>query len=287
MANLNEILGQFCTKYTEVQTTTNYNLFGFIKGNREINDGNLNNIKESSTKKQILESAIIVGFDADDFHGVYFKIIEGQHRFTAWKELGLPISFVIRKDFDMHDYEKSIADIQLLNTANKEWDTTNFMGSRAALGEVPYILYKDLYEKYQRETDIGFEHEIFFYILNNKNVDRKKTNHNTFKAGHLEFTQQDYNYVDGILSDLSSYLPKVLKYGKRYYLKAIVDVLNTENVDRERLYKKMEKVIDLPFSKDKTFSLKHVVEKIYNDSLKQNKIWIYTAGNNEIHLQVK
>ena len=50
-------------KLTEVHITTDYHLFGFIKGNRELNQTNLNNIKESLGKKQILESAIIIGID--------------------------------------------------------------------------------------------------------------------------------------------------------------------------------------------------------------------------------
>ena len=32
-------------KLTEVHITTDYHLFGFIKGNRELNQTNLNNIK--------------------------------------------------------------------------------------------------------------------------------------------------------------------------------------------------------------------------------------------------
>ena len=43
------------SRLTEVYYTKDYELFGFIKGNREINQTNLNNIKESLSKKQILE----------------------------------------------------------------------------------------------------------------------------------------------------------------------------------------------------------------------------------------
>jgi len=286
MEKLNQILSENCVEHTPVLTTTNYELFGFLKGNRDIDDGNLNKIKESSLQKQILESAIIVGYDPDDFHGVYFKIIEGQHRFIAWKELGLPISFVVRKDFDVNDYDKSIADIQLLNTANKEWDVTNFMGSRAILGETPYVLYKEIYDKYKRITDLGFEHEIIFYVLNSMK-NRKKLNHRDFKAGQLELTLEDAQKLDATLKELSLYLGKINDFGKRYYLKALVDIINTEDVDKERLRDKMDKWRDFPFSKDKTFSLKYLVEHIYNDRLKSKKIWIYTAGNNETFLQVK
>jgi hypothetical protein len=201
-------------------------------------------------------------------------------------QLGIPFSFIIRKDFDINDYTKSIADIQLLNTASKEWDVTNFMGSRATLGEEPYVRYKKIYDKYKSRNDGGFEHEILFYILN-KIEGRKKISHSSFKAGLLVFTENDMIYLDNKLKELSEYLPKVIESGKRYYLKALVDILDL-NIDKNRL---SEKLImygkDIPFSKQKEFSIKFLVEKVYNQSLKSKKIYIFRAGSDDILLQVK
>jgi hypothetical protein len=86
--------------------------------------------------------------------GKPYKIIEGQHRFTACSELGLPVSFIIREDFDIEVMEKSLSIVELLNTASKTWDITNFMYSKCLLGIEPYILYNKLFEKYNL-----FEHE--------------------------------------------------------------------------------------------------------------------------------
>jgi hypothetical protein len=266
--------------------TSNYELFGFINGNREINPSNLEKIKESLKTKQILESAIIVGYSPNDFEGKIFKIIEGQHRFVACRELGIPFSFVIRMDFDINDHSKSIADIQLLNTASKEWDVTNFMGSRATLGEEPYVRYKKIYDKYKSRNDGGFEHEIIFYILN-KIEGRKKVSHKSFKEGSLIFTENDMVYLDNKLKDLSEYLPKIVESGKRYYLKALSDILDLD-IDKKRLSAKLIMYgKDIPFSKQKEFSIKFLVEKVYNQSLKSNKIYIFKAGNDDILLQVK
>jgi hypothetical protein len=285
MKDLNEVLSSMSTTYTTVYVTSNYELFGFINGNREINPSNLEKIKESLKTKQILESAIIVGYSPNDFEGKIFKIIEGQHRFVACRELGIPFSFVIRMDFDINDHSKSIADIQLLNTASKEWDVTNFMGSRATLGEEPYVRYKKIYDKYKSRNDGGFEHEIIFYILN-KIEGRKKVSHKSFKEGSLNFTENDMVYLDGKLKELSEYLPKVYESGKRYYLKALVDILNLD-IDKNRL---SEKLItygkEIPFSKQKEFSIKFLVEKVYNQSLKSKKIYILRAGVDDILLQV-
>jgi hypothetical protein len=286
MKNLNEVLNEMSTPYSTVYVTSNYESFGFISGNREINSSNLEKIKESLKTKQILESAIIVGYSPNDLDGKVFKIIEGQHRFVACKQLGLPLSFIVRMDFDINDHSKSIADIQLLNTASKEWDVTNFMGSRATLGEEPYVRYKKIYDKYKSRNDGGFEHEILFYILN-KVEGRKKVSHKSFKEGVLVFTKQDMEYLDNKLQELAQFLPKVIDSGKRYYLKALSDILDL-NIDKTRL---SEKLIyfknDIPFSKQKEFSIKFLVEKVYNQSLRAKKIYMYRAGGDDILLQVK
>ena len=76
MKNLNEVLSSMSTTYTTVYVTSNFELFGFINGNREINPSNLEKIKESLKTKQILESAIIVGYSPNDPEGKIFKIID-------------------------------------------------------------------------------------------------------------------------------------------------------------------------------------------------------------------
>lgn len=68
--------------------TTNYDLFKFIPSNRPRNNGNVNRIKESMQKLGFLDSRpVIVTQD--------FLIIDGQHRFWAAKELGIPVTYAI------------------------------------------------------------------------------------------------------------------------------------------------------------------------------------------------
>ena len=94
-------------------------------------------------------------------------------------------------------------------------------------------------------------------------------------------------YLDGKLKELSEFLPKIIESGKRYYLKGLVDILEL-SIDKKRL---SEKLItfgkEIPFSKQKEFSIRFLVEKVYNQSLKSKKIYIYRAGGDDILLQVK
>jgi len=69
-----------------VYSTSKYDEFKFIKSNRGINRNNVENLKKSMKENNILVPIII---------NEKGEIIDGQHRYTAWKELGFPICFYI------------------------------------------------------------------------------------------------------------------------------------------------------------------------------------------------
>jgi hypothetical protein len=255
-------------KLTDVHITTDYHLFGFIKGNREINQTNLNNIKESLSTKQILESSIIIGIDNVSNDGKPYKIIEGQHRYTACCELGLPVSFIIREDFDIEVMEKSLSIVELLNTASKTWDITNFMYSKCVLGIKPYVLYNKLFEKYR-----SFEHEAILQIVNRYKNDYKYVWFQQFKEGELLLTDEMYQYVDRDLGILNSMVPSIINSGKRQYIKALTNILYTPNLDVERLVTRMLKYGDLPISKNVEKCYEVIVKDVYNKGLSKNKLY--------------
>lgn len=255
-------------KLTEVYYTKDYHLFGYITGNREINQTNLNNIKSSLSKKQILESAIIIGVDVDNNDGKPYKIIEGQHRFIACCELGLPVSFIIREGFDINVKEESLEIVELLNTASKTWDITNFMNSKTNLGVKPYMLYNQLFKKYD-----SFEHENILSILNRYKGDYKYVWFQQFKDGELLLTDEMYEKIDTDLSILNSMVPSIINSGKRQYIKALTNIIYTPNLDIERLVNKVLKYGELPISKtvDKCYEI--IVKDVYNKGLTKNKLY--------------
>jgi hypothetical protein len=252
-----------------VYHTKDYHLFGFITGNREINQTNLKNIKESLSKKQILESAIIVGIDDRSNDGLPYKIIEGQHRYTACSELGLPVSFIVREDFDIEKKEKSLGDVELLNTASKTWDITNFMYSKCLLGLKPYIMYNQLYEKYDM-----LEHETILSIVNKYKGDNRYVWFQQFKEGELLLTDEMYVKVDRDLRILYSMIPSIINSGKRQYIKALTSIMYTPNLDIERLVSKVLKSGELPISKtvDKCYEI--IVKEVYNKGISKDKLYV-------------
>jgi hypothetical protein len=256
-------------KLTDVHITRDYHLFGFIKGNRDIDPTNLNNVTHSLQKKQILESAIIVGIDNVSNDGKPYKIIEGQHRYIACEDLGLPVSFIIREDFDIEVMEKSLSIVELLNTASKTWDITNFMYSKCLIGSEPYILYKELFEKYRS----GFEHENILSIINRYKGDYKYVWYQQFKEGDLLLTDEMYELVDRDLSILNSMIPSIVNSGKRQYIKALTNIMYTPNLDIDKLITKTLKMGELPVCKtiDKCYEV--IVKEVYNKGLTKNKLY--------------
>jgi hypothetical protein len=265
---------------TKVYVTKDYHLFGFIKGNREIDQTNLNNIKESLSKKQILESAIIIGIDNVSNDGKPYKIIEGQHRYSACTELGLPVSFIIREDFDIEVMEKSLSIVELLNTASKTWDITNFMYSKCLLGIKQYILYKELFEKYDM-----LEHETILTIINRYKGDYRYVWYQQFKEGDLLLTDEMYEYVDRDLKILNSLIPSIINSGKRQYIKAYINVMYTPNLDIKRLINKTLQMGELPVSKNIDKCYEVIVKEVYNKGLSKNKLY-GMIGDNEVKFMI-
>jgi hypothetical protein len=265
-----ELLDTESEVLTQIRTTTNYELFGLIRGNRDINESHVKKIRQSLKNRQILEVAIIVVPNPTPGDGrPPFFIIDGQHRFTSIMKDKLPLSFVVCESIDYEDTNDILNVIELLNTASSEWDVTNYMGSKSELGDENYIRYSKIKERFP------FEHEIIFYTIKKL---KGSIDHNSFKKGNLNFDIEKYNKVYEVFVWLEKFLPIVEKYGKRYYLKGLLDLYFLENINLGRLndviLNKISNVSDntLNYVSNIFLSLEHLVYDHYNKNLRTNKI---------------
>jgi hypothetical protein len=267
--------------------TTNYSLFGNLKGNRVVSPAHVKKIRQSLRKKHIMEVSIIVVCNPTPWDGrPPFLIIDGQHRFAALKEENLPITFVVVEGIEYQDELNVLSAIELLNTSSMEWDVTDFMGSKCELGDKNYIRYSKIYNKF------SFEHEIIYYTI-------KKLggviNHDMFKKGLLSFDEEMYCDVYKTLGWLEKYLPIVDKYGKRYYLKALLDLYFLENINLGRLndvvlHRDYKEGQDMLLQSGSVIqSLKHLSFDLYNFKLRKNVIGISTFDKlgNKYSLEIK
>ena len=263
------------TEYSKIYETTNYELFGLINANRDLVNANLNRIRESLKTKHLKPSCLIVGFDPNPKEGGPLKIIDGQHRYEVLKELGLPVTYTIWEDFDMNILEKSLGDVELLNTASEVWDITAFMMSKATLGVKSYVNYRRL----KMSHGGRFEHEIIFYVMNGK-PERTRMTYQLFKDGKLELDDTDTLWVLEKLNFLNEFSDKISKQevGKRYYLKALFELSMVDNLNIDRI---KEKILysnwQVPSSKSISFSLDRIRD-VYNKGITRNKMYVYDSG---------
>jgi len=119
-----------------VYSTSNYEIFKTLAGNRAVNRVHIQRLKQSF-KEAYLSSVMIVN--------EYFEIIDGQHRYEAAKSLGLPLNFIICKGY-------SLKEVQLLNTSAKNWTKIDYLQAYCDLGNEAYIEFRNFMHEY---SDFG------------------------------------------------------------------------------------------------------------------------------------
>ena len=96
-----------------MEQTREYSRFKYKPGNRNLSNNHIKYLKDVITKHGYLESCPIIVNEN-------YEIIDGQHRFEACKQMGLPILYVV---------QKSVADDLLidLNITQKKWTTADYV----------------------------------------------------------------------------------------------------------------------------------------------------------------
>lgn len=109
---------------TSIFETSDYDKFKIMAGNRNINLSSVKKIEESIAKNGFKMCPILVNEN--------FEIVDGQHRFTALKDLGLPIYYVIENGLN-------IEDCKILNLNVKNWSMTDFLKSYSDMNNDEYV----------------------------------------------------------------------------------------------------------------------------------------------------
>lgn len=123
--------------------TRDYSKFKFLSTNREIKTGNVEKIKASVKEWGIIPGRPIL-IDGDG------HIIDGQHRFLAYKELGHPIPYeVINGDV--------ISKTMALNSNQKQWSLQDFVQSYANQNIECYREVIRLKDKYGFDFSISLD----------------------------------------------------------------------------------------------------------------------------------
>lgn len=127
----------------KVFSTTEYTKFKFLESNRELRLPHVEELKES-----IQDHPLDKPIDVNE----KFEIIDGQHRYFAWSELGMPIIYIIHKGW-------GVKEVPILNTNQKNWNPSDFVKMYSQSGNEHYVKYKEFQDRY------GFTHSANLYLL--------------------------------------------------------------------------------------------------------------------------
>lgn len=118
-----------------MEQTEDYGKFTFLSANRRINRQHVNQLKNSLAEYGFLDSQpITVTPD--------LKIIDGQHRFIACKESGIPIKYVV---VHTPKVENMLID---LNNTQRKWNVQDYVVFYAEQGNPHYVRLLKLSKKY-------------------------------------------------------------------------------------------------------------------------------------------
>jgi len=130
-----------------IKETTNYNIFKLSPFNRPVDKRHVSKIKASMLEEYI-PTAILVNSD--------FEIIDGQHRFTAASELGLPIFYTKLSSAHVDQFAR-------LNTNVRPWTSLEFIAFFAKKGNENYkrveLIQKEFNLKPTLVISLGLEAE--------------------------------------------------------------------------------------------------------------------------------
>ena len=147
----------------KIYSTKDYSRFSFLENNRIVKRSHVNEFKEEIKKKDRTMSFPIV-VDPN------LRIIDGQHRFHACMELGLPIYYVVDDD---DDAEQAMINC---NKINKKWEMMDWLRYRANKNGG---CYKQLLDFIQ-ETGITISNAMVIFPA-------KAINAATLRAGTTDF----------------------------------------------------------------------------------------------------
>lgn len=240
-------------KVDDVLSTTEYNIFESIVGNRAVLDSRKARIISSIKERGWIMNPIIVNES--------FKIIDGSGRFEALKELGMPIYFVISKG-------ATIDDCIALNIKQQNWKNADYINCYATIGYKDYSTLQKLIELYGRA--LGSE-GVFIMASNKGNSGGCDE---CIKTGN--FSIMDYDSLYTRMDYAKSFFDLVgRKYGRaRTWVIPLKFAFFNKSIDHELLMDKISKYQSFLQPCATYEQALRLFEKIYN---------YHIASNNKVY----
>jgi len=204
---------------TEICKTREYDKFKLIGGNRDISLSKIKKLRQSISEEDLTNfNPIIVNSK--------YEIIDGQHRFSALKELDKPIHYIIGDNF-------KLPQVQRLNAIVSTWGYPDFLASFCKLDKQDYILFRDFNKKF----GLRIQECLRLYGANTRTL------HHAFKTGTFDFKgEMNVGFTKKVMMYLD--IKNHFKKGNTPLIDGFIRLYNNEQYDHIRMIKKINLVSD-------------------------------------------
>ena len=240
--------------------TRDYNKFRIIDGNRSIDRKRVERIKKSINDVGFVSgNAVLVN--------ERFEIIDGQGRFTALKELDMPVPYVITEG-------SGIKECIALNNSTTAWTIVDYIEAYSESND-DYALLSSLYNKYFGQ---GIPQPVIWSVATGKKtegVEQSRIKNGIFSAGTT------YSEASKMLDKLLEFKEHVNALGgnKASMFIGIKFALMHDEIDNDRLIEKFAMFASRPNNPWKPTNVRsaiEIIEDCYNRGLKRNRVFLTT-----------
>ena len=226
-------------KVNAVYRTNDYSLFSKLDGNRNVNKAHLNRLKKSIEEESLCVPIIV---------NQKYDIIDGQHRFSCWESLGLPIYYVINDGYGLKQ-------VQRINANTMNWKLMDYAESFCDLGNKNYCKYKEFKNKY----NLG-DYESISMLQGNTRGSGK--NFGRFRNGSFKITRWKKACKE---AEQINRMSEVYDgYKRRAFVFAMLHLLGHENFDMEQLLRKVRLQRSVMVDCTNTEQYLILLQKLYN-----------------------
>lgn len=233
-------------KTPKIKRTTEYDAFVTILGNRPVNRRKVDNLKSDiESGLDLTGHCPVVVYQTDKG----LMIVDGQHRFTACRELAHPIFYVEAP-------ELSLQEIARLNSRSDNWSKKDFLNCYCELGDSDYITLRSFI------SDTGIVYSASVELLMYGNCRKRGDAMERFRSGTFKVEHEDE--ARRLAGKAEELFGRYRFYKNRELITAIQELEAAGKIDWKKLATKLEsapnEMVECSSWKNYVFA----IERVYN-----------------------
>ena len=216
----------------QVNETNDYSMFKTLEGNRHVNKLHVKRLKESFQKSYLLSPIIV---------NEKFEIIDGQHRFEAAKQIGVPVNFLVAPNYGLKE-------VQMLNENMKNWGKLDYLNAYCDLKYPEYLKFRNFMRRFN-EFGIAASETILTNKLSggheNRSSSEFKSETNSrgtyairfFQEGDLEIP--DYDLAVENAEKIMMMKPYYDGFNRNTFVRAMIGIFKIDYFNHAKLLERL------------------------------------------------